>query len=50
MPFADGGEGRVVSVVIPARNEEGRIGSTVAAVKRMAPGGASVEVIVVDDG
>jgi glycosyltransferase involved in cell wall biosynthesis len=44
------GDGRVVSVVIPARNEAGRIGSTVTAVRGMAPGGVRVEVIVVDDG
>jgi len=37
----------LVTVVIPARNEEGRVGETVRAAKKIHP---SVEVLVVDDG
>ncbi|HYG65338.1 MAG TPA: glycosyltransferase [Thermoanaerobaculia bacterium] len=39
-----------VSVVIPARNEEPRIGQTVGAVFDQAPEGVELEVVVADDG
>ncbi|HEY9506544.1 MAG TPA: glycosyltransferase family A protein, partial [Gemmatimonadales bacterium] len=40
----------LVSVVIPARNEAGRIGALVVAVLAQDPRGRRIEVIVVDDG
>ncbi|MBN1826682.1 MAG: glycosyltransferase [Candidatus Eisenbacteria bacterium] len=40
----------VVSVVIPARNEEARIGRTVRAALEQRPEGTELEAIVVDDG
>jgi glycosyltransferase involved in cell wall biosynthesis len=40
----------LVSVVIPARDEEASIGETVSAVLAQPAGGASVEVVVVDNG
>lgn len=41
---------RLVSVVIPARDEAASIGATVAAVLAQEVPGAAVEVVVVDDG
>jgi glycosyltransferase involved in cell wall biosynthesis len=41
---------RLVSVIIPARNEEGSIGRIVSAVRAQEAPGATVEVIVADDG
>lgn len=41
---------RLVSVVIPAKNEEAGIEEVVRAVRRQETGGAELEVIVVDDG
>lgn len=41
---------RLVSVVIPARNEVARVADTVLAVRASAPAGVEVEVIVADDG
>jgi mycofactocin glycosyltransferase len=40
----------LVSVIIPARNEEPRIGALVRAVRAQAPPPVELEVIVVDDG
>lgn len=40
----------LVSVIIPARNEESLIGTVVRNVIRQCPAGTEVEVIVVDDG
>jgi glycosyltransferase involved in cell wall biosynthesis len=40
----------LVSVVIPTRNEEGRIGSLVRAVRAQDARGRRIEVLVVDDG
>jgi hypothetical protein len=41
----------LISVVIPARDEEGRIGSAIAAVDTfLTAGGFSPEIVVVDDG
>jgi glycosyltransferase involved in cell wall biosynthesis len=40
----------LVSVIIPARNEESLIGTVVRSVIRQRPVGVEVEVIVVDDG
>lgn len=40
----------LVSIIIPARNESGRIGITVRAARQSPPPGIRVEVIVVDDG
>jgi hypothetical protein len=42
--------GEVVSVVIPARNEELRIETVVRSVRSQDAGGRRVEVVVVDDG
>lgn len=44
------GRGRLVSVVIPARDEAGSIGTLVRAVLEQGDATASVEVLVVDDG
>lgn len=41
---------RTVSVVIPARNEQERIGQVVRAVRRQRPHAMRLETIVVDDG
>jgi glycosyltransferase involved in cell wall biosynthesis len=41
---------RLVSVIIPARNEAGGIGSLVKAVRAQAQAGCDLEIMVVDDG
>jgi mycofactocin glycosyltransferase len=41
---------RLVSVIIPARNEAGRIGSLIQTVQAQGPAGWDLEIIVVDDG
>jgi glycosyltransferase involved in cell wall biosynthesis len=40
----------LISVVIPAYREEGRVGETVRAVRRALEGAGETEVLVVDDG
>ena len=42
--------GRLVSVVIPARNESGSIASVIRAVQAARPAAVALEIIVVDDG
>lgn len=42
--------GRLVSVVIPARNESGSIASVIRAVQAARPAAMALEIIVVDDG
>jgi glycosyltransferase involved in cell wall biosynthesis len=42
--------GRLVSVVIPARNAAASIGAAIAAVQAQAAGDMEVEIVVVDDG
>jgi glycosyltransferase involved in cell wall biosynthesis len=49
MPMSPAAE-RIVSVVIPARNEGRRIDRLIAAVRGQAPSGWTVEVVLVDDG
>jgi glycosyltransferase involved in cell wall biosynthesis len=44
------GRWNVVSVVIPARNEAGRILEVLRAVQTQSSGGAELEIILVDDG
>lgn len=39
-----------ISVILPARDEAARIGTTLAAVRAATPPGVDVEIIVVDDG
>jgi glycosyltransferase involved in cell wall biosynthesis len=41
---------RLVSVIIPARNEAGGIGSLITAIRAQAPSEWDLEIIVVDDG
>ncbi len=41
---------RSVSVIIPARNEEGSIGRLIASVRAQLSDGAPLEILVVDDG
>ncbi len=49
MPPADSAAPRVVSVIIPARDEAGTIGDLVQSVRAQGTSGVNVEVVVVDD-
>jgi glycosyltransferase involved in cell wall biosynthesis len=49
LPPADSAAPRVVSVIIPARDEAGTIGDLVRSVRAQGMPGVSVEVVVVDD-